>query len=266
MYWSPIRTRLLVGMLTPAIRAKAVTPVADFHAGWFVRLPIPRQRPAPLQRRRETRRERNRRTGSALHKHKHDAALKTRPASLKNSVTGCELFTVSMAVRQPLRPRFFPPGGVFPPVGPAGLVRALPPRLATTLAPAALAFFLPRFASSRLVADGCFTDVAPDVAPDLTTGRTPDLTADLPFALVLAAAAGLRAPARGAITRPAGLRALRRCAALRAATVRGATGRRRADIAATLSASWSKTAAAMAALTFSTGAIPSTVLSAPLWA
>src|SRR3984893_19246655 len=196
MYWSPIRTRLLVGMLTPAIRAKAVTPVADFHAGWFVRFPIPRQRPAPLQRRRETRRERNRRTGSALHKHKHDAALKTRPASLKNSVTGCEVFTVSMAVRQPLRPRFFPPGGVFPPVGPAGLVGALPPRLATTFAPAALAFFLPRFASPRLVADGCFSDVAPHLGADLTAGRTPDLTADLiadlAFALVLAAAAGLR--------------------------------------------------------------------------
>src|SRR5258707_1169400 len=204
MYWSPIRTRLLVGMLTPAIRAKAVTPVADFHAGWFVRFPIPLQRPVPLQRRRETRRERNRRTGSASHKHKHDAALKTRPASLKNSVTGCEVFTVSMAVRQPLRPRFFPPGGVFPPVGPAGLVGALPPRLATTLAPAALAFFLPRFASPRLVAAGCLADVA----TDLTVGRTADLTADLAFALEFAAAAGLRAPARAAITRLAGLRAL----------------------------------------------------------
>src|SRR5260370_26947 len=31
MYWSPIRTRLLVGMLTPAIRAKAVTPFADLR-------------------------------------------------------------------------------------------------------------------------------------------------------------------------------------------------------------------------------------------
>src|SRR6202030_79113 len=223
MYWSPIRTRLLVGMLTPAIRAKAVTPVADFHAGWFVRFPIPLQRPAPPQRRREIRRERNRHTGSALHKHKHDAALETRPASLKNSVTGCQVFTVSMAVRQPLRPRFFPPGRVFPPVGPAGLVGAFAPRLATTLAPAALAFFLPRFPSPRLVAAGCFGDVA----TDLTAGRAADLTADLAFALVLAVAAGLRAPGRPAITRPAGLRALRRCAALRAAAVRGATGRRR---------------------------------------
>src|SRR6266446_9167271 len=48
MYWSPIRTRLLVGMLTPAIRAKAVTPFADFCVADFcvadfcvVRLPYP---------------------------------------------------------------------------------------------------------------------------------------------------------------------------------------------------------------------------------
>src|SRR6202030_3720747 len=189
MYWSPIRTRLLVGMLTPAIRAKAVTPVADFHAGWFVRFPIPLQRPAPPQRRREIRRERNQHSGSALHKHKHDAALETRPASLKNSVTACHLFTVSMAVRQPLRPRFFPPGRVFPPVGPAGLVGALAPRLATTLAPAALAFFLPRFASPRLAAAGCFTDVATDLAVGRVADVTADLTADLAFALVLATAA-----------------------------------------------------------------------------
>src|SRR5215470_2487443 len=46
MYWSPIRTRLLVGMLTPAIRAKAITPVADFRVGRCVYVPdFPLQRP-----------------------------------------------------------------------------------------------------------------------------------------------------------------------------------------------------------------------------
>src|SRR5215813_12957758 len=57
MYWSPIRTRLLVGMLTPAIRAKAVTPVADScvdrlipHSDPLRHLPPPRLRRGRVDR------------------------------------------------------------------------------------------------------------------------------------------------------------------------------------------------------------------------
>jgi hypothetical protein len=36
MYWSAIRTRLLVGIFTPAIRATDFSPVADpSWIGWF---------------------------------------------------------------------------------------------------------------------------------------------------------------------------------------------------------------------------------------
>src|SRR5215468_6672949 len=126
MYWSPIRTRLLVGMLTPAIRAKAVTPFADLrvvpprypsrHAGEgseghvpiVHRRTVPHPYPPPLGR-----------VGVGAGRIQHHALPRvstsaTRPsnqglASLKNSLTGCGVFTVSIAIRQPLRPRFFAP-------------------------------------------------------------------------------------------------------------------------------------------------------------
>src|SRR5216683_6312017 len=106
------------------------------------------------------------------------------PASLKNSLTGCGVSTVSIAIRQPFRPRFFIPRRVFPPVGPAGLVGALPPRLATTLTPA-LALFLPCFVAPDPVTAGGFAD-------DLEVDLADDL-ADLAFAFRPAAAAGFAA-------------------------------------------------------------------------
>src|SRR5258708_4245696 len=156
MYWSPIRTRLLVGMLTPAIRAKAVTPFADF----FASCPRPTRMPgrvgrghvlsstAALPQGRGVQ-------GAQHHAPPHVSTSATRPsnqglASLKNSLTGCGVFTVSIAIRQPLRPRFFAPGPVFPPLGRSGLVGALPPRLTTTFIPA-LALVLPRLATPGVV-------------------------------------------------------------------------------------------------------------------
>src|SRR5215471_15305567 len=105
-----------------------------------------------------------------------------------------------MAVRQPLRPRFFVPGRDFPPLGRSGLVGALPPRLATTLTPA-LAVFFPR--------------LAPRFA-----GGPADFSLDLGFAFRPGAAASFAVLARAAVARAAGVRrALRRCAALRVAAV-----------------------------------------------
>src|SRR5882762_5279458 len=100
MYWSPIRTRLLVGMLTPAIRAKAVTPFADFCVADFcvVRLPYPpgmrgrgREGPGsyrPLPHCPHPIRPQRGRDGvqadptscSAPHKHKRDASLDPGPS------------------------------------------------------------------------------------------------------------------------------------------------------------------------------------------
>src|SRR5258707_1143936 len=81
-----------------------------------------------------------------------------------------------------------------------------------------------------------------DWATDLPVGRTAVCSRAWAVAWKFAAAAGLRAPARAAIPRLAGVRALWLCDAWRAAAVRGAAGGRRADIAPPLS--WSKTAAA----------------------
>src|SRR5262245_13366643 len=124
MYWSPIRTRLLVGMLTPAIRAKAVTPFADFrvvrptylflYEGNRVgRRPVPiivcyRILPHLTAPRGGSG---GGRTAPRLCSARISTSA-TRPsnqglASLKNSLTGCGVFTVSIAIRQPLRPRFF---------------------------------------------------------------------------------------------------------------------------------------------------------------
>src|SRR5215475_6295186 len=99
---------------------------------------------------------------STSHKHKHDASLKQGPASLRNSLTGCGVFTVSMAVRQPLRPRFLAPRRVFPPLGPLAPPGALPPRLAATLTPT-LALFLPGFAAPD---PGTVGTLASDLAGD----------------------------------------------------------------------------------------------------
>src|SRR6266404_5630105 len=69
MYWSPIRARLLVGTLRPAIRAKAVTPVADCR---FVPPPYPpRLRGGGYAEGRA-----HPRSCLAPHKHKRDASLK----------------------------------------------------------------------------------------------------------------------------------------------------------------------------------------------
>src|SRR5262249_26130799 len=180
-------------------------------------------------------------------------------ASLKNSLTGCEVFTVSIAIRQPLRPRFFAPGPVFPPVGPSGLVGRPPPRLTTTFIPA-LALFLPRLALPG-VAAGALTGLVSALVSDLASA----LVSALALALPRPPAAGFTAPGTAERVRRTGLRALRRCAALRAAAVRGAIGRRRAGAAAAPSRVWSNSAA-MAALTSSIEAMPSTVLSMPLLA
>ncbi len=155
-----------------------------------------------------------------------------------------------MLIRQPLGEGFFAPGRVFPPPGRLGLVGGLRPRLKAVFTPA-LAFFLPRLATP-VVAARALADF--DLLSDL----------DPALALALAAKPGFAAPARATPTRLAGgLRALRRCAALRAAAVRGGIGRRRAGALAAASEARSSRAA-MAALTSSTVAMPSTVLSAPL--
>src|SRR4051812_40954122 len=56
MYWSAIRTRLLVGIFTPAIRAKDFSPVAGIQTGQFIAIsggyPQTRtRRPSPRQSR-----------------------------------------------------------------------------------------------------------------------------------------------------------------------------------------------------------------------
>src|SRR5579871_2428819 len=275
MYWSPIRTRLLVGMLTPAIRAKAATPlagsVADFRdcrlrvapslhpphregcrkgvpvgSLWHLPQPSPRAVKAGAGRIQDDFQPRI----------STNATLPSNQglASLANSWTGCAVFTVSITIRQPLRPGFFGPGPVFPPVGRLGLVGAVPPLLTTTFMPA-LALFL-----SRLAPSGAACALAGLVC-GLASGFTSDLGSSLPFASPRAAAEGFALPARPArsrLTVAGRLRALRRCAALRAAAVRGASGRRRAGIAAVPSDASSK-AAATAAVTSSIDAMPSTV-------
>src|SRR6266436_9755375 len=230
MYWSPIRTRLLVGMLTPAIRAKAVTPFADFCVADFcvadfcvVRLPYPpgmrggvgKGQVPIVHCRTVPTRSAPKGGGMGCRRIQHHALPRistsaTRPstqglASLKNSLTGCGVFTVSIAIRQPLRPRFFAPGPLFPPGGRSGLVGALPPRLTTTFIPA-LALVLPRLATAGVA--GALAALVSALALGLVSDLTADLASDLAPTLPRTAAAGLTAPGRAVSTGGrAGLRA-----------------------------------------------------------
>ena len=217
-------------------------------------------------------------------------------ASLKNSLTGRRLCTVSLAIRQPLGPGFFAREFDFPPLPPGlteadvfaeadGLAEAS--RLTAALIPA-LALFLFRptadlaaglaadlaaedLAAEDLAAEGLATEEpAPDLEVDTGRAADPvvavDRLADLEAAALLRTAPDLAvdvlAPDRAAMPgRASGQRPLRRCAALRAEAVRVA-GLRRSGGVPGPPAIWPRISA-MAAVTSSIEAMPSTILSTP---
>lgn len=208
-------------------------------------------------------------------------------ASLKNSLTGRRLCTVSLPIRQPLGPGFFARELLFPPVRRPGLAAPLPPRLRRVLTPT-FALFLLRPAAAAVVAElalglvpaldagadfvadfvaGLVAGWPADLIADLVADLAPDFLADLAPALTLPPRLPLPAFAPpGSAATPdlvSGQRALRRCAALRAEALRDSDGRRRSGAAPGEPAAWPR-ASAMAVATSSIGAIPSTVLSAPL--